>query len=168
MEEEHRWLADYEQEAWLALANVMMRLPGVLDAQLQRDAGISHFEYVVMARLSMSPGRALRMSVLAEHVQASLSRLSQAVSRLERRGWIRRGPDPDDGRYTVAALTDDGMNKVVATAPGHVAEIRRYVFDRLSPAQVGQLGTLSELILQALPPDATWPAESGGRRRRRG
>ncbi len=159
MSDEHRWLGDAEQQAYLSFANVVIRLPGVLDAQLQRDAGISHFEYVVMARLSMTPGRALRMSVLAEYVAASLSRLSQAVARLERRGWIARSSDPDDGRYTIATLTDDGMAKVVTAAPGHVDAVRRYVFDGLSPTQVRQLATISELIRQNLPPDATWPAE---------
>lgn len=167
MSDEHRWLDDAEQEAFFSFANVVIRLPGVLDAQLQRDAGISHFEYVVMARLSMTPDHELRMSVLAENVQASLSRLSQVVARLERRGWIARSPDPDDGRYTIATLTEDGMAKVVATAPGHVETVRRYVFDRLSPTQVRQLATISELILETLPPDATWPAEASRPRKGR-
>src|SRR5215813_11785009 len=106
--EEPRWLDAHERETWLALASVLIRLPAALDAQLQRDAGISHFEYQVLAGLSMSPGRTLRMSVLAALAEGSLPRLSQVVARLEKRGWVRRAPDPADGRFTLAILTDDG------------------------------------------------------------
>ncbi|WP_328352819.1 MarR family transcriptional regulator [Mycobacterium sp. NBC_00419] len=166
--DEPRWLDDTEQQAWLTFANVVMRLPSVLDGQLQRDAGISHFEFVIMARLSETPGRQLRMSAIALSVKASLSRLSQAVARLEKRGWVRRGPDPEDGRYTIATLTDEGMAKVVDTAPGHVAAVREYVIDQLTASQVGQLAAISQRIIDTLPPDATWPSQECGTRRQHG
>jgi len=89
--------------------------------------------------------------VLAE---GSLARLSQAVGRLEKRGWVRRMPDPDDGRYTLAVLTDDGWDKVVATAPGHVEEVRRLVFDPLTRAQHRQLREIGQRIMRAIDPDA--------------
>src|SRR5574340_420691 len=134
-----RWLDEEERRSWLALAGVLMRLPAALDAQLRRDAGISHFEYQVLAGLSEAPDRTLRMSTLAAFVEGALSRLSQVVSRLEKHGWVRRVPDPDDGRYTLAVLTDHGYAKVVETAPGHVEEVRRLVFDPLTKAQTRQL-----------------------------
>jgi DNA-binding MarR family transcriptional regulator len=154
-----RWLDEEEKRAWFTLASVMTRLPAVLDAQLQRDAGISQFEYLVMARLSTAADRTLRMSVLATLAEGSLPRLSQAVGRLEKRGWVRRIPDPADGRYTLAILTEKGWDKVVETAPGHVQTVRGYVFDNLSRAQVRQLTTISQRIMHALPPDETWPNE---------
>ena len=110
---EPRWLNAEEQQIWIALASVLIRLPGALDAQLQRDAGLSHFEYQVLSGLSMSPERTLRMSQLAAFAEGSLPRLSQVVARLERRGWVRRKPDPTDGRYTLAILTNEGWTKVV-------------------------------------------------------
>src|SRR3954470_15069340 len=110
-------------QTWLALSSVLVRLPDALDAQLQRDAGISHFEYQVMAMLSMEPGRTLRMSRLAVLASGSLTRLSRVVDRLDKRGWVCRRPDPTDGRSTLAVLTDAGWQKVVETAPGHVAEV---------------------------------------------
>src|SRR5690349_10793982 len=118
--EEPRWLAPDEQEGWLALLGLMMRLPAALDAQLQRDAGINHFEYMILAGLSGAPDRTLRMSRLAAMAEGSLARLSHAVGRLEKRGWVRREPDPADGRYTLAIMTDAGFEKIVSTAPGHV------------------------------------------------
>jgi DNA-binding MarR family transcriptional regulator len=150
-----RWLDDEERRAWLALASVLMRLPAALDAQLQRDAGISHFEYQVLAGLSMSPERTMRMSALAAFAEGSLARLSQVVGRLEKRGWVHRTPDPADGRYTLAILTEDGWAKVVATAPGHVEAVRNYVFDPLSKAQIRQLTSVGRRILKAIDPDDT-------------
>lgn len=150
---EPRWLDDEQLQTWLALGGMLIRLSAAIDAQLQRDAQISHFEYQVLAGLSMAPARTLRMSVLAAFAEGSLARLSQVVARLERRGWVRRTPDPADGRFTLAILTDAGMDKVVATAPGHVAEVRRLVFDTLTKAQQRQLRDSSRRILRAIDPD---------------
>lgn len=157
--QEPRWLDDDEHLTWLALGSLLMRLPGALDAQLQRDAGLSHFEYQVLAGLSMAPRRTLRMSVLGDFVEGSLPRLSQVVGRLEKRGWVRRRPDPADGRFTLAVLTDDGWNKVVATAPGHIEEVRRLVFDPLTKAQQRQLRAIGDRITHAVDPDGPCPGD---------
>jgi DNA-binding MarR family transcriptional regulator len=150
---EPRWLDEEQSRTWLALCGMLIRLSTAIDAQLQRDAQISHFDYQVLAGLSMAPKRTLRMSVLAAFAEGSLARLSQVVARLEKRGWVRRTPDPVDGRFTLAILTDAGMDKVVATAPGHVAEVRRLVFDTLTKAQQRQLHDSSRRILRAIDPD---------------
>jgi DNA-binding MarR family transcriptional regulator len=149
---EPRWLTTEEQQAWLALVSVLIRLPSALDAQLRRDAGVSHFEYAVLAALSEAPERTLRMSDLAILTEGSLSRLSQVVGRLERHGWVGRSADPTDGRATLATLTDAGWSKVVATAPGHVEEVRTLVFDALTPTQVRQLADIGARIVRAIDP----------------
>jgi DNA-binding MarR family transcriptional regulator len=151
--QEPRWLDAEETQAWLALAKTLIRLPAALDAQLRRDAGISHFEYQVLALLSQAPGRTLRMSILATLAEGSLPRLSQVVARLEQHGWVRRTPDPADGRYTLATLTDEGCAKVTKAAPGHVEEVRRLVFDSLTKAQARQLRQICRRITGAIDPD---------------
>ena len=148
--QEPRWLDAEETQAWRALAITMVRLPAALDAQLRRDAGVSHFEYQVLALLSEAPGRTLRMSTLAMWAGSSLPRLSQVVARLEQRGWVRRTPDPADGRYTLATLTDQGRAKVTQAAPGHVQEVRRLVFDPLTKAQSRQLREIGQRITRAI------------------
>ncbi len=153
LDQEPRWLDPEERQTWLALASALIRLPATLDAQLQRDAGISYFEYQVMAMLSEAPQRAMRLSELAGLTQSSLPRLSQAVSRLEKRGWVRRTPDPTDGRYTLGVLTDDGWAKVVATAAGHVQAVRRHVFDPLTKAQQRQLREIAQRMMRSVEPD---------------
>ena len=145
-----RWLDDAQQHAWRQLATVILKLPSELEAQLQRDAGMSHFEYWVIALLSEAPDRTLRMSQLAAQANASLSRLSHVVSRLERREWVTRRPCPDDARATLAVLTDTGWQQVVAAAPGHVATVRKLVFDGLAPDEVDELGRLCATIVDRI------------------
>jgi DNA-binding MarR family transcriptional regulator len=141
------WLTADEQAAWRSVVALLIRLPAALDAQLQKDAGISNFEYMVLSSLSEAPNRTLRMSDLAAMASGSLSRLSHVVRRLEARGWIRREPCPGDGRFVNAVLTDDGWAKVVATAPGHVAAVRRLLVDVLTPEQLRAVGAISEQVL---------------------
>lgn len=147
---EPRWLTADERAAWIALASVVMRLMPALNAQLVRDDGLTHFEYSVMSGLSEAPERTMRMSDLANLSNSALPRLSQVVARLEDRGLIHRCPDPADGRYTLATLTQQGWAKVVATAPGHVEEVRRLVIDPLTRAQVHQLTTIGNRIMRAI------------------
>jgi DNA-binding MarR family transcriptional regulator len=143
------WLSDEQQAAWRPFVALLIRLPAALDAELQKDAGISQFDYLVLSSLSEAPDRTLRMSELAALASSSLSRLSHVVSRLETRGWVRREPCPGDGRFINAILTEDGWQKVVATAPGHVAAVRRLLVDLLTDEEFQSLGTISEKVLAA-------------------
>jgi DNA-binding MarR family transcriptional regulator len=152
---EPRWLDEDEQRAWRQLAGLFTVLPAALDAQLQRDAGLTHFEYGVMSALSEAPGRTLRMGCLAGLANGSLSRLSHVAGRLEKKGWLTRRPDPDNGRYTLATLTDDGWDQVVAAAPGHVGAVRRVVFDALTPEQVDQLREIGARVLRSVEAERT-------------
>ena len=144
---EPRWLDDEQQAAWRAFAGATVKLRWALEGQLQRDAGLSFIEYHVLARLSENPGNTMRMSGLAEVTDSSLSRLSHLIKRLEQRELVRREPDPTDGRYINAILTEAGMRLLVDSAPAHVAKVRELVIDALTPDQLGQLRTISERIV---------------------
>ncbi|MGY1795986.1 MarR family winged helix-turn-helix transcriptional regulator [Geodermatophilus sp. SYSU D00525] len=168
---EPRWLDDDEMRAWLRLVAVVELLPGVLDGQLRRDAGLTHFDYHVLAMLSEAPERTLRMTELATRTTATLPRLSHVVRRLEERGLVERAPCPYDGRATNARLTDAGWAKVRETAPGHLATVREHVIDALTPEQVGQLADVAGALLERLDPDgrlATGLAAAEARGRDRG
>ncbi|MBL7260577.1 MarR family transcriptional regulator [Actinoplanes sp. LDG1-01] len=144
---EPRWLTDEQQQTWRRFVEVLIKVPAALEAQLQRDAGLTHMGYIVLVRLSEQPDRRLAMSKLAKNVSASLSRLSHVVARLEGQGWVRRERDPADGRVQIAVLTEDGFGKIRDSAPGHVEAVQQLVFDRLSPAQVRQLAKLADTLL---------------------
>jgi DNA-binding MarR family transcriptional regulator len=145
-----RWLDDDEQRAWRRLAAVVLKLPTELDRQLQRDAGMSHFEYWVLALLSEAPDHALRLAQLAAQANASLSRLSHVVTRLEDRGWVRRAPCPEDARATLGVLTEAGWAEVQQAAPGHVDAVRRFVFDALGADDVADLERVCGAIADRL------------------
>jgi DNA-binding MarR family transcriptional regulator len=134
-----RWLDKDEEAAWRALATILVKLPWALECQLQRDSGLSFIEYHALARLSEDPNHTVRMSNLAALTNASLSRLSHLMTRLESRGLVRREPDPEDGRFTNAILTKAGYAKLVASAPAHVATVRDLVIDAVSAAELQQL-----------------------------
>ena len=137
-----RWLSHREWSAWLQLLGTITLLPAALDSQLQREAGLSHFEFAVMVALSRQPGRSLQLKDLAVVANGSLSRLSHVISRLERQGWVRRTRGIK-GRATNAELTNKGYEKVTAAGPIHFREVRRLVFDVLTPEEVRALEHVS-------------------------
>jgi DNA-binding MarR family transcriptional regulator len=148
--DEVRWLEPAEMRAWLSYVATSTLLESALDRQLQRDSGMPHAYYQVLAILSGVPDRTLRMSDLAAMTQSSQSRLSHAASRLESNGWIVRSQCPDDRRGTLATLTEKGRLVLEAAAPGHVRTVRQHLFDRLSCEQVRQLGEILDTVLDGL------------------
>lgn len=148
-----RWLDEEQQRTWRAWLAVSELVPRALDAQLQRDAGLSHAAYVVLAMLSEAPGRSRRMSDLARRANQSQSRLSHTVARLEDRGWVRRERSTDDGRGNLAVLTDAGWDVVRTVAPGHVDAVREAMFAPLTAEQTRVLGDAMQAILEQLDPD---------------
>ena len=155
-----RWLTADELGAWMPLGGLLLKLPAALDAQMQRDSGLSHFEYLVLAQLSEATDRSLRMSALAAVTNGSLSRLSHVVRRLEGRGWVRREACRSDGRFTNAVLTDAGVDKVVASAPGHVEAVRTVVLDALTGDELDRLGDIARRILARLDAGAKYGPRS--------
>jgi DNA-binding MarR family transcriptional regulator len=141
-----RWLSREQERAWRALSLLVHQLRWALECQLERDSDLSYIEYHALARLSEEPDHRLRMSELAAVTNASLSRLSHLVKRLEGWGYVRREPDPSDGRFTIAVLTDVGFSKLVASAPAHVAAVRQLVIDEFSASELAQLRSMCERI----------------------
>ncbi|MEV5494744.1 MarR family transcriptional regulator [Nonomuraea fuscirosea] len=153
--DELRWLDEDEQAAWTTLVSVLLTLPGALDAQLQADAGMTLYEYLVLSGLTYAPEGTMRLSDLALVTNGSQSRLSQVATKLERRGWLVRQRDPDDGRSTLAVLTPAGRAKVDQTSPGHVETVRRLIFDPLTAAQVRQMREINRRIRTAVDPNGS-------------
>lgn len=149
---EPRWLTDEEQCVWRAYLHATTLLEDHLDRQLQRDAGMPHVYYGLLVQLSQAPRHRLRMTELARSAKITRSRLSHAIARLEKNGWVRREDCPSDKRGQFAQLTDDGMEVLRQNAPGHVAAVRQAMFDRLSPEQVKQLGAIMRVMAEGLEP----------------
>ncbi|MFE9726853.1 MarR family winged helix-turn-helix transcriptional regulator [Streptomyces sp. NPDC005794] len=150
-----RWLTDEEQSVWRAYLHATTLMEDHLDRQLQRDAGMPHIYYGLLVNLSQAPRRQKRMTELAKDAKITRSRLSHAVSRLEKNGWIRREECPSDKRGQNAVLTDEGYAMLSRSAPGHVEAVRQAMFDRLSPQQVQSLGEIMQVIANGLQPEGT-------------
>ncbi|MEQ3554469.1 MarR family transcriptional regulator [Pseudonocardia nematodicida] len=148
---EPRWLDADDKAAWTGLVSLIMLLPARLESPLQHAHGMTLFEYLVLSHVSEAPGRRLRMSELAFLTNGSLSRLSNVVKRLEKRGWMARSPDPDDGRYTLAELTGAGVAVVRDAAPTHLRTVRD-VLDRLDAGDRAALARIAA-TLQVRPAD---------------
>ncbi len=155
-----RWLDEDQQQAWRAYLAATELLSDHVDRQLQRDAGMPHIYYMLLVWLSEAPNRRMRMTELAERSKITRSRLSHAISRLEKDGWLRREDCPTDRRGQNAVLTDEGMAALEKAAPGHVEAVREAVFDRLTPEQVRQLDEIMRTIAEGLAPrtrtDVPW------------
>ncbi|OAH14041.1 transcriptional repressor MprA [Streptomyces jeddahensis] len=151
-DQEPRWLTSEEQRIWLAYLHATMLLEDHLDRQLQRDAGMPHVYYGLLVRLSEAPRRRLRMTELAMVAKITRSRLSHAIARLEKNGWVRREDCPSDKRGQFAVLTDAGYEVLRKTAPGHVSAVRQALFDRLTPEQQKSLGEIMQIVAEGLEP----------------
>lgn len=148
-----RWLSAQERECWLALMAVSMQLPSLLDSELHRQARITLFDYHVLAMLSEAEGRMLPMSELAGRTNASLSRLSHVVKKLEGRGWVERSQSAADARVTVAHLRDAGMDMLADLAPEHVNSVRNLIFDGLTDDDVADLARIGRKLIGRLEPE---------------
>ncbi|MBG0854588.1 MarR family transcriptional regulator [Streptomyces spinoverrucosus] len=150
--DEPNWLTDEEQRVWRSYIEAATLLEDHLDRQLQRDAGMPHVYYGLLVKLAECPDRRLRMTELAMHAKITRSRLSHAVARLEKNGWVRREDCPSDKRGQFAVLTDEGVQVLKRSAPGHVAAVRQAVFDRLTPEQQKSLGEIMRIVAEGLQP----------------
>jgi DNA-binding MarR family transcriptional regulator len=151
--DEPHWLTAEEQLIWRSYVHATTLLEDHMDRQLQRDAGMPHVYYGLLVKLAESAQRRLRMTELAMHAKITRSRLSHAIARLEKNGWVRREDCPSDKRGQFAVLTDQGLAVLRQAAPDHVTIVRNAVFDRLTPEQQKSLGEIMQIIAEGLQPN---------------
>ena len=144
------WLSDEQQRTWRDFLRMSGTLSDVIERDLQREAGMPHAYYQILAMLSEAPDRSMRMNQLATVVRSSQSRLSHAVTRLEHAGWVAREPVPGDGRGQIARLTEPGYRRLADVAPSHARTVRAALFDPLTPEQLAQFDEICRTVLAAL------------------
>jgi DNA-binding MarR family transcriptional regulator len=153
-----RWLSDGEQVSWRAYLRANRELTVAFDRDLQQ-VGISLPEYELLSMLSEAPLGQVRMSMLAELIVQSRSRVTHTAARLERRGWVKRTPAPDDGRGVLLRLTEEGRAAIERFAVVHVTSVRRHLVDVLTPEQFATLGETMQALRDAYAADPTTPDE---------
>jgi DNA-binding MarR family transcriptional regulator len=155
------WPSRDQLATWMHVAGVIMTLPPAIDAQLKRYSGLSFYEYSILDALSRAPNRARQLCELAQMAYGSQSRLSHAMKRMEKQGWVMRRDCAGHARGVEAVLTDEGHAKLIEAAPGHVQEVRRLVVDALTPEQLAQFGEICRSLLAVTAPNATHLLEEG-------
>jgi len=143
-----------ESRAWLALVWTAELLPAALDAQLQADAGMTHFEFMVLSTLQQTQGEAMRTKDLAAAVNATMPRLSRVVGKLSERDLVERVGDAEDARVVTVRLTTAGRRALVRAVPSHIELVRQLVLDRLSPDQLDALADALEPLVEGLDPQS--------------
>ena len=154
------WLSDAEQQAWRSLMLSTLLIDGALDRQLQRDAGMPHAYYGILVALSEAPERTMRMGDLARGLYYSQSRITHAITSMERSGWVLRRNCPTDRRSQLVTMTAAGFATLRDAAPAHVAEVRAAIFDRLSAEQVDQLRIICDAIVAGFTSSSCEPSDS--------
>jgi DNA-binding MarR family transcriptional regulator len=144
------WLSDDQQQVWRAFLRLSRQLNERIERDMQQASKMPHAYYLILAMLSEAPERSLRMNQLADVLQASQSRVSHAVARLEESGWVRRVPAPGDRRGQIAILTDAGFERLVEVAPSHAETVRSIMFDPLSAGQLADFGDICQTILDKM------------------
>lgn len=144
--DESLWLSAEQQRIWRNWLLAVARVDNYLDQDLRRH-GLDLAEYEILVVLSEAENRRLRMSELAELVHQSRSRLTHAVARMEKSGWVERCSAPEDRRGVVAVLTDKGFRLLESAAPSHVAAVRRILVDAADPDDFKALGRVMQAVL---------------------
>jgi DNA-binding MarR family transcriptional regulator len=160
---QRRWLDKDEQAAWRAYLLTTHLVDEALDRQLQRDAQMPHAYYGIRVSLSEARDQSVRMTDLARGLRYSQSRMTHAITSMERSGWVERRDCPTDRRSQLVAITDAGMAALRSAAPGHVAAVRAAVFDQLTTEQVVQLREICSAVLKGFERQVTDAASAGSR-----
>ncbi|MEU7604677.1 MarR family winged helix-turn-helix transcriptional regulator [Streptomyces sp. NPDC040724] len=143
-----RWLTDPEQDAWYAWRRMFPLVNAEIARDLSQDSGLSEADYDVLSVLGSTDGHRMRITALAELMQWSRSRLSHQLTRMEKRGLVRREEVATDGRGAEVVLTGTGVTAITEAAPLHVESVRRHLIDILTPEQLRALAEMGEMLGQ--------------------
>lgn len=152
---ETRWLTAEQQDVWRRWLRLNAALPATLHRELQSDAGLSLPDFDVLVHLTDTAEGRVRVNDLSRALHWERSRVSHHVTRMERRGLIRREECSDDGRGAFVVITPAGRQAIEQAAPGHVHQVRDLVFDQLTEEELEVLGRITEKMLARLEPDAS-------------
>lgn len=148
-----RWLSDEEQTVWRRWLRVNAQLTAALQRDLQED-GVSLPDFEVLVLLTDAPDGRVRVSDLAGGLEWERSRVSHHVTRMEKRGLVRREDCPSDRRGAFVAVTPEGRQAIEEVAPSHVVTVRRLFFDPLDESDVADVGAALGKLEARLADDA--------------
>lgn len=147
MDSRRRWQDDPGLAAWSAFLRAHAAAVAKIDRDVQLEARLPLSWYDVLLELNAAPGRRMRMLDLGEAVVLSRTRVSRVVDELVRAGFVRKEPNPDDGRSSFAVLTDEGRSALRRAAPIYLTAIRRWFIDALPASDLPVLRDALESVV---------------------
>ena len=135
-----KWLTDAEMSAWRGFIRRSADLIEIITKDLE-PFGLDGGDYQLLAMLSESPGRKMKMCDLAETLGLSRSGLTRRMEGVLKAKYVSRVSDKNDGRAAFAQITEKGFALIKKVAPHHVASVRRHMIDLLSPAEIAAFGS---------------------------
>jgi DNA-binding MarR family transcriptional regulator len=139
-----------EERLWRSFMRVVITLPRALEDDLERAGRLSPTGYTVLMFLSEAPDQEMRMADIANATALSASRITRVVADLAQEGLVTKRQSSGDGRGNVAALTHDGLARLRATWPEHLASVRGRFMDHLSDDEVEVLAPIFARVAKAL------------------
>ncbi|MEZ5216482.1 MAG: MarR family transcriptional regulator [Ilumatobacteraceae bacterium] len=124
---EHGWEA---AAPGMAALTSIMRVQQILLQRVEsvlRPLGLTFARYELLTLLSFSRTGSLPLGKIGVRLQVHAASVTNAVDRLEREGLVERVPHDNDGRVTLAQLTDKGR----ALATEATALLNEQVFEQL-------------------------------------
>jgi DNA-binding MarR family transcriptional regulator len=134
--------------AWMALCEVVDSVRVAVNRDLQREAGLTLAENLVLCQVAMAPGQRLRMVDIAGLLTIGKSAVTKTVDRLEERGLLARGRDLADRRTVYATLTAAGETAFATAQPAFASAVSRHFAGQFSEPEVRWLSSLPGRLLQ--------------------
>jgi DNA-binding MarR family transcriptional regulator len=138
LSQEHQALSSPSPQrlrSWRLYFESALALVDVLDAELERDAGIPLRWYDALVHLEESPN-GMRMNDLAERILYSKSGFTRVVDRMEATGLVRRVRPENDRRSILVVLTDEGRDTLEHARRHHRHAIEEHFSRHLSDTDV--------------------------------
>jgi DNA-binding MarR family transcriptional regulator len=152
-------------EAYASLVRTGEALLGEIDRRIWLTAGIPHPAVTALAVID-GAGEPLTPSQVSDRVLVASATMTATLDLLERRGWIRRIPNPDDRRSVLIEITSDGRAITDQLLPG-IRALERSVLSVLTPGErAGLLELLAKILARAAEVAAEQPGPLSGQRAR--
>jgi DNA-binding MarR family transcriptional regulator len=115
-----RWGAVPSMAAITSIMRAQQILLGRVDAVV-KPYGLTFARYEALVLLTFSKQGELPMSKIGERLMVHPTSVTNTVDRLVKAGLVAKRPNPNDGRGTLASITDEGREVVEAATRDLIA-----------------------------------------------
>jgi len=133
-------------EAYASLVRAGEVVLGLLDAAIQHTVGVKHPVFTALAVLDGAEGP-LTPSEIADRVLVASATMTATLDLHERRGWVRRVPNPADRRSVLVEITDEGRAVADRVLPV-IRTVEKSVMEVLDEHERTQLVGMLDKVLR--------------------